>query len=215
MTHRIIAAATAVLVLTACASTPGGADRAASVSQMHPIGVDQQAVAVRVPIDATRDGLDRASLARIDALVSDYRSRGHGPITVTAPVGASDRASQTTAAAVRAALHASGVPYEAMTGASLRTANQDEIIVSFQAYVATAPVCGRAPGSALVQLRNQRSPDFGCAAQANLAAMISDPRDLHAGAVADGAGDDLLAGAVAANREAEVEVSDFEVEAGE
>ena len=199
--------------LGACALTPNGTDDALSVREAHPITVDQQAVALRIGVDGTRGGLDRSDLARIDALVSDYRTRGHGPITVTAPVGGdSDRAAQRTAADVRTALHAAGVPYDAMAGASVRTARADEVIVSFQSYVATGPSCGAGGYSVSRRLRNLRSEDFGCASQANLAAMISDPRDLHGGSAADGSGDDALTKAILERSLAQTEIPTYELE---
>lgn len=203
--------------LSACAFTPNTQDHARSVAEAHPITVDQQTVALRLPIDETRDGLSRASLSQIDSLVSRYRTRGHGPVTVTAPVGgASDRAAQEAAANVRAALFASGVPYDAMTGASVRTRDTgDAVIVSFQSFVATGPSCGRETDKVSRRLRNLGSEGFGCATQANLAAMIADPRDLHGGASADGTGDGDLTQAVVTRAIAQNEVITYELEAGE
>ena len=193
---RAFLAAAATALTAACALTPNGPDEARTVAQAHPITVDQQTVALRVAIDDTRGGLSRADLARIDALVSEYRTRGHGPVTVTAPVGgASDRAAQRTAADVRSALHAFGMPYETMSGASVRT-EEGDVIVSFQSYVATGPACGRNGYSASRRLRNVRSENFGCANQSNLAAMIADPRDLHGAAAPDGSGDGKLTEAI-------------------
>lgn len=207
----------AALSLGACALSPNTQDDAPSVREAHPITVDQQAVAVRLPIDETREGLSRASLAQIDALVSQYRTRGHGPITVTAPVGGpSDRAAQQAAANVRAALHASGIPYDAMSGASVRTSGADKtIIVSFQSFVATGPACGRESGRVSRRLRNLRSDDFGCASQANLAAMIADPSDLHGAAPADGAGDATLTQAVVTRAITPTIVVDYQIQGQE
>ena len=201
---KSILLAASLAPLAACALTPNGPQHAMSVAETHPITVDQQAVALRVPVDASRAGLGRGDLARLDGLVTDYRTRGHGPITVTAPVGAaSDRAAQQTAADVRAALHAFGVPYEAMNGASMTTRGGGDVVVSFQTYVATAPACGRAGSEVATRLRNIRTASFGCAAQVNLAAMIADPRDLHAGGAADGTGGESLVKAVTSLNEAE------------
>ena len=211
MTYKTALLAAALAPLAACALTPNGPREAMSVAEAHPITVDQQAVALRVRIDDTRRGLGRADLARLDALVSDYRTRGHGPITVTAPVGGpSDRAAQDAAASVRAALHAAGVPYEAMAGASLRS-DTGEIVVSFQSYVATAPACGRAPDAVNRQLRNLRSQDFGCASQVNLAAMIADPRDLHQGSRPDGAGSNALVSAIETRAATPSEIVTYEL----
>ena len=211
----LIPAGMAALALGACALTPNGPQHGASVQELHPITVDQQVVALRVGIDETRQGLGRDALAAIDGFVSAYRTKGHGPLTVTAPVGgASDRPAQEAAARVRAALNAAGVPYEDMRGASMRAEGASEVIVSFQSYVATGPSCGANARTMARQQRNLRSLDFGCASQANLAAMIADPRDLHAGAAADGSGDDALVGAVVGRSQVEPTAVTYQAETG-
>ncbi|MFZ5617384.1 MAG: CpaD family pilus assembly lipoprotein, partial [Pseudomonadota bacterium] len=53
-----------------------------------------------------------------------------------------------------------------------------DIIVSYNHYVATPSACGIWEGDRERDYRNMRSPNFGCATQNNLAAMIGDPHDL-------------------------------------
>ena len=213
MNKQLILAA-ALAALAGCGSVSGPYDGARTVAEAHPITVDQQAVALRVAVDETRNGLDRGTLAQIEAFVTEYRTRGHGPITVTAPVGAaSDRAAQDAAARVRAGLHAAGVPYEAMMGASLAAPGGGaDVIASFQSYVATGPVCGRATSAAKRRFLNRRPEDFGCASQANLAAMIADPRDLHSGADGDGMGDTALVKAISERAATQTEIIEYEIE---
>jgi pilus assembly protein CpaD len=184
-----------ILLLSACGSVTNGPRDALTVAQRHPITVDKQTVTLSVSAEGNPNGLSRASLAEIDAFVNAYRTRGHGPITVTAPSGnGRDVYGQQTAADVRAALFASGIPYEAMQGATISAGRgADEVILSFASYVATGPSCGRYPGELANQRANRMSTNFGCATQANLAAMIADPRDLTSPATHDGMGDPALA----------------------
>ena len=212
MKHTILLAA-AVLSLGACALTPNGPQHRLDVTQAQPIRVDQQTMALRVPVDGTRRGLGRADLAALDAFVSAYRTRGHGPLTVTAPVGSvSDRAAQEAAARVREGLHAAGIPYADMMGASVRTGSADEVVVSFQSYVATGPACGRNADAFIRRQRGLTTADFGCFAQANLAAMVADPRDLHANGPSDGAGDEKLSEAITQRRDTPTEIIRYEIE---
>ena len=180
-------------LLPACQVVANGPNDAMSVAERHPVTVDQQTQTLLVPVDGTAQGLPRAQLAAIDAFVSAYRTRGYGPITVTAPGG---RDAGQAAADVRAALFASGVPYEEMRGASVRGGGGDAVVVSFSAYAASAPACGNHAGILTARLANRAHPNFGCASQANLAAMIADPRDLHQGSAASDDADGSTATAI-------------------
>ena len=171
----------AAIALMGC-GTPlyNGATQATSVADRHPITVDQQTVSLAVQIDPTSQGLNRGQLADIDAFVTAYRIRGHGPITVTAPTGTrSDLDGAETAANVRAALNSFGIDYRDLQGSSYRAGGTPEaVIVSFVQYVATAPTCGDFSGELASRLRNLPPPNYGCADRHNLAAMVADPRDL-------------------------------------
>ena len=180
--HTWRAAPLLLLALPSCAVVANDRHDALTVAERHPVTIDQQTETLLVPVDAQAQGLPRAQLAAIDGFVSTYRTRGYGPITVTAPSGARDaRAAGQTAADVRTALFASGVPYEEMRGATVRSGTADAVIVSFATYAASAPACGVYSGVLSARLGNRPHPNFGCASQANLAAMVADPRDLHQG----------------------------------
>jgi len=85
------------------------------------------------------------------------------------------------ASQVREALHETGVSREAITGATYRAAGDKrdaEIFLSFTRYVATASPCGVWTQNVGKSFSNRTTPNFGCATQNNLAAMVADPRDL-------------------------------------
>ncbi|MEM9233275.1 MAG: CpaD family pilus assembly protein [Pseudomonadota bacterium] len=171
----------AAITLSGC-GTPlfNGPNQGLSVAERHPISIDQQTVSLEIRIDPTSQGLNRGQLAEIDAFVTAYRTRGHGPITVTAPSGTrSDLDAAETAANVRMALNSFGIDYRDLQGATYRASGRPEIVVaSFTRYVASAPDCGVYKGELVSRLRNMPHPNFGCADQSNLAAMVADPRDL-------------------------------------
>ena len=166
--------------LPGCGTVFNGASQATTVAERHPITVDQQTVSMTVPVDPTLQGLPRNIHAELNAFLTAYRTRGHGPITVTAPSGSRrDRDAHQTAADVRQSLNDLGLAYADMQGATYRTTDAEPVvIVSFTRYVASAPVCGVYSGEVMSRWRNLAAPNFGCADQHNLAAMVADPRDL-------------------------------------
>ncbi len=96
---------------------------------------------------------------------------------MTTPTGA-----EAAAGNVRQVLYAAGVSNDAMVNADYRgvAESQGDVILSFTHYVATPSACGIWEGMRARDQRNMRSPNFGCAMQNNLAAMIGDPHDLIA-----------------------------------
>jgi pilus assembly protein CpaD len=181
MKRQLVTAAALSLALTACGTVMNGQREALSVAERHPITVDRQTVTVTIPVDGTRQGLSRETHAQLDAFLTLYRTRGEGPITVTAPSGTASRDmdGQETAANIREALNGLGLAYADMRGATYRAdGGERDVIVSFSQYVAQGPECGIFNGEVKARLRNVPAPNFGCADQNNLAAMVADPRDL-------------------------------------
>ena len=173
----IIAAA----VVSGCSGAFNGPEQALSVAQQHPIAVDSQVVTLTIRDDASTDELSRLDKARLRAFADSYLRNGHGPLTITAPSGSSsDIHGQEVSADVRTYLNSIGVPWSSMGGSSYRSGETDgrDVIISYTHYVATPSPCGIWEGLREADRRNIRSPNFGCATQNNLAAMIADPRDL-------------------------------------
>ena len=197
------------LLLPACSVVANGPHDALTVAERHPVTVDQQTQTLLVPVDGTAQGLPRAQLAAIDGFVTAYRTRGYGPITVTAPGG---REAGQAAADVRAALFAAGIPYEEMRGASLRGGGGDAVVVSFSAYAASAPDCGVYEGVMAARFATKPHPNFGCANQANLAAMIADPRDLHQGSRPTDDADEMAVTAINTRRDTPDPIVTYEAE---
>lgn len=179
--RKIFAAlALMALPLAGCGSIFSSEEGTLTVAERHPITVDQQTVSIVIPVDPTLTGLSRGNLAELDAFLTAYRTRGHGPVTVTVPSGSdTDIDAQQTAANIRSALNSFGLRYEDMLGATYRTTERKgDVLVSFTRYVASGPECGVFTGEISSRLRNMPAPNFGCATQANFAAMVADPRDM-------------------------------------
>ncbi|HCK83670.1 MAG TPA: hypothetical protein DHW63_03875 [Hyphomonadaceae bacterium] len=84
---------------------------------------------------------------------------------------------------VRMTLAASGVADDALASSTYNAAGRAEapILVGFARFEAQAPECAPLWSQDLAhQSNNQPWESFGCATQANLAAMIEDPHDLLA-----------------------------------
>ncbi len=179
--YKLMAMAAGAVFLNGCAGAINSIEHAGGYERNHPIAVDSQIVSLTLNVDSTTQELSSLDSARIRAFADAYLRDGHGPITVTAPSGRTDDLDgQETAADVRSFLHASGVPWSSISGATYRTGDDraGQLVLSYTHYVATPSECGNWKGIAKTDRRNLISPNFGCAAQNNLAAMVADPRDL-------------------------------------
>src|SRR5690606_17269522 len=106
---------------------------------------------------------------------------------------------------IRKALNDAGVPWSAIHGATYRTGDADnEIILSFTRYVATASPCGVWSGMRGRDYRNLRTPNMGCATMNNLAAMVADPHDLVAPTETDPRDGEAVARAIKLYRDGEL-----------
>ncbi|NWG91358.1 MAG: CpaD family pilus assembly protein, partial [Parvularculaceae bacterium] len=166
-----------LLLIAAAASAAGcapkfnGHEHALSVAEEHPISVDAQIVTMTLA--GGSGGLSDLDSARLKAFADSYMRNGHGALSITTPSGGDG-------AAVREALYEAGVPHSAMSDAAYRAGegSSRDVILSYSRYVATPSACGIWDGERDRNYRNMRTPNFGCAAQNNLAAMIGDPHDL-------------------------------------
>ncbi len=184
-TYSILVIGLASLAATSCNTIGNGPEQAREASERHPISVDQQTVTMTIAVDPSLNELSNVDKARLRSLIHTYTAKGHGPITVTAPSGSSggDVIGQEVAADVRKELHALGLNWSQIEGATYRVsaaAESMDVVVSFSNYVATPSACGDWGGEVTNRFLNRPSNNFGCATQNNLAVMISDPRDLVA-----------------------------------
>ncbi len=170
------------LGVAGCATGFNGPEQALTVAEAHPISVDSQVVTLTIDADATTTDLSDRDKARLRAFANAYLVNGHGPLTITAPSGYADADGHEAAADIRQALNDAGVSWQTLSGATYRTGGDagDRLIVSYTRYVATASECGVWTGVRARDYRNVRTPNYGCATQNNIAAMLSDPHDLIA-----------------------------------
>ncbi len=184
---KIIPATLALGLLAACSSVFNGPNQALTVEEEHPISVEQQTVTLTLAVDPSLSELTSVDKARLRAFAGTYFTRGHGPLTITAPSGGEfDFYGQEMASDIRQELNRLGIEWAKINGATYRvSANAPtvDVMVTFSNYVASSVECGDWSQEAPRRYRNLRTKNFGCFSQQNLAAMISDPRDLVAPAL--------------------------------
>lgn len=170
-------------VLGACASvpTPEGAP-VPTHADRHVITVTQTAERLELAAPAGAHDLSPQAVADLHAMASGYLRYGHGAIVLSAPSGgANAQAAAELAGKARMTLSEAGVSYAAIAGSTYDASGEEAapVIVSFERYQANAPNCTPIYEQDLAhQSNNQPWESFGCATQANLAALVEDPADL-------------------------------------
>lgn len=177
VSHPAIAAIAGALVLMGCASTPDndvGLPQATAVEEIF---------RADMPVDARDNGLTWAQQDLLAAVAAEYKARGHGPLVISYPQGAANQeAAMRAIANARSYLYEAGVGWRQISGGAYdaRGDQNGALVFSFRRYRAVGPDCEAGWDDLTQAFRNQSHDRFGCAMAANLAAMVSDPRDLIA-----------------------------------
>jgi pilus assembly protein CpaD len=178
-----VAAGAAVLLSSACMTKPAPADaNLASIADRHRIAVAEASERLEIPVAAEDTTLAGDGVAKVDTFARLYARQGHGILVMSAPTGGANAdAAARVAQDVRLRLAGAGVPFAAMAATTYDGGEQGAapIVLTFSRFDATAPDCEPLWSQDLAHSPdNQPWNSFGCSAQANLAAMISDPADL-------------------------------------
>jgi pilus assembly protein CpaD len=175
-----------VSALAACASQHSKpqslADAVSSAADLHRINVEQSGE--RLDLSVADGTLSRENRAKLADFASAYLRLGHGDMVMSTPSGnANADAAAHLAQQARMTLVDQGVPYEAVAGSTYDASSTPDapLVLSFTRYEAHAPDCRPLWEQDLAhQSDNQPWDSFGCATQANVAAMVEDPHDLIA-----------------------------------
>lgn len=167
--------------LGACASVPEPeGPPLATAADRHRIEVTQTAERIEIPV--AEGALSAEARAGLRTFAGNYLRYGHGPLVLSSPSGAQNSdAASVLAHQTRLSLVEAGVSYAAVAGSTYDASGTADapLIVSFARFEAHAPECAPLWEQDLAhQSNNQAWASFGCATNANLAAMIEDPRDL-------------------------------------
>jgi pilus assembly protein CpaD len=139
----------------------------------HPITVEPgyQSIKIAYAGDLTPDDAGRFS-----AFAQDFLAHGNGAITISAPNGPGSSRAITYFGEQLVAL---GVPRSRILVGTHDPVGADERVeLGFVSYMAHADECGDWSVNVGFTLENTPQPNFGCAVQHNIAAMVADPRDL-------------------------------------
>lgn len=178
-----VAAGAAVLLSSACMTKPAPVDaNLASLADRHKIAVAEASERLELPVTPEDTALAADNATKVDAFARLYARQGHGVLVMSAPTGSANAdAASRVAQEVRLRLAGAGVPFAAMAATTYDGGEQGAapIVLTFSRFDATAPECEPLWSQDLAHSPdNQPWNSFGCSAQANLAAMISDPADL-------------------------------------
>jgi pilus assembly protein CpaD len=173
------------IAATACTRPPltNGPQQLVNIEEAYPITVEPQVATLVVQVDEGLQSIGRGEGDRVRAFVDHWKARGQGMLNAAAPTGTPNQAAAASALSqLKKLLAAHGVDKGSVQYSSYRPAAGDTdapITLSFVTYVASAAECGRDWSQNLAFTpRNLPWPEFGCSTQHNMAAAISDPRDL-------------------------------------
>jgi pilus assembly protein CpaD len=179
MTHILklsrIAGALGIFFLGACGTSgfSNGPEAAFDPVVRFPASVEPRMMTLRLPYEGPQS-LDRNADAQLRRFASDYMDHGSGALAVTA----SQRFGNAPEEVARR-LSALGVPEDRiMFGSQDEPGSPGGIKLTYIRYMARTPDCGNWSTSLTRTYDNTTSPNFGCATQKNIAAMVADPRDL-------------------------------------
>lgn len=148
----------------------------------HNIQVVEDTIVLEVPMNGAEPGIPYYQRRKVEAFLADYKSRGfrHGPLILSVPTN-SPWASQLEVSAQQAydLAYDYGVLDLKRSDYASNGSGDAPLVLAFTAYRAIAPNCPTLNRIDLASSRtNDPQPRFGCALQANLAAMVADPADL-------------------------------------
>lgn len=188
---RMVRRVGTAIMLTATAFALAGCDRSRVADEMHPmltdytkrhpIGIADDSVLLDLP-PVTGDPADRSrdTLAAM-RFMHKYKQEGRGPLVVS--VAASDRRQwgvERRVDEVRRLARVVGVPTDRMrfTGRSHPRSIGAAVTLSYERLAVVAPICGDWSENVTRNPDNLPYPNYGCASQRNLAAMIANPTDV-------------------------------------
>ncbi|MCJ8323698.1 MAG: CpaD family pilus assembly protein [Rhizobiales bacterium] len=172
--------------LTACYQTIPSDMSMAELSQPafknnHPIIVKQGQQQVNLVVPAQAGGLSSVQTAVAAQFILDYIDKGEGLFQIWQPNGNSN--TKAVAAAhkkVRQILYDAAIPANAISYHKYDAFGDDKawLGLKFKRYYASVAKCGAGNQNLGTNYLNKNYQTFGCAYQNNLAAMISNPKDL-------------------------------------
>lgn len=187
--RQTVSAAAALALMGALAagcSSPlmNGPEHVTVPAKHFPISVEPQMTSIGVRIDPGLQRLDPSEVARVQAFAAKWKERGQGVVTVSAPQGSpNQRSGEAALMQTVSILSRSGVPGHMISRTAYPASEmpgEPPVTLSFLSLSAVTADCSALgwPDNLGMTSRNTAWSNFGCATQSNLAAMVSNPRDL-------------------------------------
>ncbi|HEY4274762.1 MAG TPA: CpaD family pilus assembly protein [Rhizomicrobium sp.] len=139
----------------------------------HPLLVEPSYQSVK--LSYASGTLNPGDASKLDAFISDYRQHGNGKIAISVPGGPGMAQIATSLAGQ---INEMGVGRDHILIASRDAAGDTSVELNYISYQAHAEPCGDWSENLAFTADNRTAANFGCSNQHNLAAMVSDPRDL-------------------------------------
>jgi len=189
--RRVVLLATCVAtgaLLAACAprepQTTGSIELDGFHSR-HPIVVEEGNETLDLPVGTQAAHLSVKQSATVESFGRESRRQGASGVIVMVPSGsANESAAHRLSRDVTAALMRGGVPAHAIERRVYSAVGPEDVApirIAYPRIVARVPhECGEWPAQATSDVANHDYWNFGCATQANIAAMVADPTDLVA-----------------------------------
>jgi pilus assembly protein CpaD len=172
---------TAALALGACSAPNHLADPYENVyvSQVHweryPIQVGKGTMKMEVP--ATSPNLSPAQEDTVVRFAQQARRTEASQVVVSRPTGGAHASA--VAGQVAHLLASEGIPPRTIVSATYQGGPTAPVVVSFARHFASSPECGDWSQPINESGFNEPYPNFGCAQQHNIAALVADPRDIN------------------------------------
>jgi pilus assembly protein CpaD len=176
-TSSLVLALAAPVMLSACLQ---GGTLPEPTNRLHPVKVAESVE--RLELYARPNGLELSQRDEyaVSTFLEAYAAQGSGPIYINRPAAAQNtQGVQQTNALLDRLMSRNGIrPGSAQSGTYYsRPGDPAPVVISYRTLRAVPQDCS-AQSDLSVTHRNSVAPGFGCFASANLAAMITDPRQL-------------------------------------
>ncbi len=163
-------------------------DRAVKVGKLlitnpkgnHPIRVSKQIIKMHIPVRRGDYGLNAEKKMELGNFVDKYRREGEGRLILSAPAGQPNEvAAFNVLNDVRDTMKSHNIVRQMVKLTPYTPSGDPEapIIVSYLGYKAVGPKCGALTRDASADTANLPYEQLSCAVQANMAAMVANPKD--------------------------------------
>jgi pilus assembly protein CpaD len=177
--------ALAAAALSGCTTTEDeytGGLPADGYRTQYPIVLAEGAETLDIPVGFGSAGLSPSMRNNVRVFAAEAAQRGTSTLVILSPAGSGNVAAATAVArearseAIRGGMTKSLVELRSYPVADRNAAAP--VRLSYNRIKAMSPPCGQWTGSVLPEAGDDRTAEFGCATQANLAAMVANPEDL-------------------------------------